>query len=33
MALRLSSRARRRRPSPIREMVKYLGIPGMVSLG
>jgi DNA-binding transcriptional MocR family regulator len=29
---RLSSRARRRRPSPIREMVKYLGMEGMLSL-
>jgi len=28
----LSSRARRRRPSPIREMVKYLGMEGMLSL-
>ncbi len=30
---RLSSRAQRRRPSAIRELVKYMGLPGMLSLG
>lgn len=29
---RLSSRAQRRRPSPIREMVRFLGMEGMLSL-
>ncbi|MDY0061823.1 MAG: PLP-dependent aminotransferase family protein [Myxococcota bacterium] len=29
----LSSRARRRRPSPIRELMPYLGLPDMISLG
>lgn len=32
-SFRLSSRAQRRRPSPIREMVKYLSMDGMLSLG
>jgi DNA-binding transcriptional MocR family regulator len=29
----LSSRARRRAPSPIRELMPYLSVPGMISLG
>ncbi len=31
--LRLSSRARRRTPSPIRELMPYLRVPGMISMG